>query len=386
MSTSYLYTALRDSILDSTINPSAAYIVAVRDHINRAARIVYGELDLRGSKRRSTITPFVFDDFYDYTCPVDLKDYAIIDIIPQGERKLNSRPKLVTPEYFDRKKGSHNLLVAVQDDDLARKLRIDIDVEDTVTTVSTLDSLTAGGGTWVLFGDATAVAVDTDYKVKGSASIRYDLVGSGTTAGIQNTDLTDIDISDYVNNGSATVWAYINSTTDLTNFIVRLGSDSSNYYSMTVTTQADGTAFQNGWNLLRFAFSGATTTGTPVTTATDYAVLYQTKTSGKLDDGYRFDDFQLHTGESYDIFYYSAYPWQDTSGTYIENSTANTDYIVATMDEVDIIVMRGKMEVNRELRDWEQYKFAQADYIQLVDRYRRRTRSERLRIEYPYYS
>lgn len=386
MSTSYIYTDVKDSIVDPTVNPSAAYLVSLRTHINRAARMVNSELDLRGAKRRSTITPFIFDSIYDYTCPSDLKDYAIIDLIPQGDRVINSRVKLVPPEYFDRKKGKENLMVTVTDDDFVRKLRVDIAVNDTVLTVSTFDSLTAGGGTWAAFGDATAVAVDTDYKVKGAASLRYDLVGSGTTAGIVNSTLTSIDISDYINNGSGTVWAYINSTTNLTNFILRIGSSASDYYEMTATSQSDSTAFQNGWNLLRFSFSGKTTTGSPTSTAIDYVALYQTKTSGKSDDGYRFDDLLLHTGEIYDIFYYSNYPWQNVSGTYIENSTADTDYLVATVEEVDIIVMRAKMEVNRELRDWEQFKFAQADYIQMVDRYRKRVKTERLKIEYPYWN
>jgi len=51
---------------------------------------------------------------------------------------------------------------------------------------------------------------------------------------------------------------------------IRLGSDEDNYYQMTVTSAFDGTAFWNGWNLLAFDWSRASTTGTPDPSDLDY--------------------------------------------------------------------------------------------------------------------
>lgn len=51
---------------------------------------------------------------------------------------------------------------------------------------------------------------------------------------------------------------------------IRLGSDEDNYYQMTVTSAFDGSAFWNGWNLLAFDWSQASTTGTPDPSDLDY--------------------------------------------------------------------------------------------------------------------
>src|SRR5690606_1938634 len=125
-----------------------------------------------------------------------------------------------------------------------------------------------------------------------STSLEFDIDASGgTTAGVSLTDGPAIDITDYVTDGSLFCWVYIVDITDITNYIARIGSDSSNYYSMTATLTSEGLAFQNGWNLLRFDFNGKTTTGTPDDENCDYRAIYMTKDAGKVSEtGYRFDE------------------------------------------------------------------------------------------------
>jgi hypothetical protein len=248
-----------------------------------------------------------------------------------------------------------------------------------------MDSLT-DNGTWSAYNDAANVVLDNDNFVEGSGSIKFDLTGSATTAGIQNTTLDTLDISDFTNNGSVFVWVYINSTTNLTNFILNIGNDlTTNYYSQTVTATNEGVAFQNGWNLLRFSFASMTENGTVTDTAVDSIRLYMTKSSGKSDDGYRVDDIQLHTGQIYDVVYYSKYPWQSSVGTYIENSTTSTDYINADTDEFDLFVAKGKVEMFRELKEYDQMKLAQEEYKALKTTYETRNRSERIKPSIKYY-
>lgn len=386
MAAVYTYTNLKDQIIDPLSYPNAASSVTVLNVINRSARNVLSEIDLRSSKRRSTLTPHIFDDIYQYTCPTDLKGDALIDLMPQANRSLDSRLVLVQPETFDRKKSIYKNMVAVFDDDFTRKILADLDVDDTKLVVSNLDSLTAGGGTWETFSaGSTGVAQDTDYFVEGSGSVKFDLASGTTTGGIVNTNLDDLDISDYINNGSLFVWVYINSTTNLTNFIIRIGNDSSNYYTQTITTTNEGLSFVAGWNLLRFDFASMTETGTVVDTAVDYCALYMTKTSGKEDDGYRFDDIQLHTGQIYDVVYYSKYPWQTSAGVYIENSTTSTDKINADTDEFELFVQKGKVEMFRELKEYDQMKLAQAEYDRLKGIYLLNNRSERIKMQIKYY-
>lgn len=376
----YTYTNLKDQIVDPVIHPNVGSQVTISNVIDRAVRMVFLDCDFRSSQRRSTITPNIFDDVYDYTAPSDLKDLAVIDIIPQVNRKLSSRMNLVTPEFFDRKKLYYDNLVTVTDDDFVRQLRLSIDADDTKAKIAGFDSTTSDGSNWALFGDATNVVSDTDNYVDGGGSVKFDLVGSGTTAGLQNAGITSFDITDYLNNGVALVWIYVNSTTNLTNFIIRLGSDPSNYYSITATVASDGNAFRAGWNLIRWNFSSKSTTGTPTDTAIDFCAIYMTKTSGKDDDGYRLDDLQLHIGEIFDVLYYTKYPWQTSSGVYTENSAGSTTMLInADTDEFDLMVMKGKVETFRELRDYEQMNAAEAEYQKMKKRYEYSHKSRRLK-------
>lgn len=259
-------------------------------------------------------------------------------------------------------------------------------MNDDTSVVATLDSTTADGGTWVAFGDATNVTSESDNYVVGSGSVEFDLVGSGTTAGLENTAVTSFDVTDYVNAGHVFVWVYINSTTNLTNWIIRLGSDSSNYFTQTVTTNQVSASFVNGWNLLRFDFASMTETGTVTRTAIDYIAIYMTKTSGKSDDGYRIDHMVLHTGEIHNLLYYSRYPWQSSGGTYLEDSTANTDLLNAETDEVDGFVFRSKMELFRELRRFDLVADAKSEYEVWKANYKRQNPSERIHRERNYYN
>lgn len=378
---------LISAAFDDTIQANLANQVDLQDAANKAIRELYLDVDLKSAKRLSVITPNIFDDVYIYTAPTDLKDYAIIDIRPQAydSRTLNSRVMLVTPEVFDRKKNDRNLLVSVLDDENTRKLLVNIDVSDTQHDIATMDTLDSGSSTnWVLFGDATNVVLDADNKVQGSGSIKFDLVGSGTTAGISNSNIDSFALNAAIRDaGAAFAWIYVNSITDLTNFIMRIGSSASNYYQMTETTDQAGNSFVVGWNLVRFDFVDKTETGTVDDDAITYVAVYMTKDSAKADDGYRIDDIQLHSGEIYEILYYSKFPWQNTSLTYLENSTSGTDWINVDTDEIGLASAKVQMEVYRRLRDWEMYNVAKSEYNEQLAKYKLIHPSERAKLEQP---
>ena len=191
--------------------------------------------------------------------------------------------------------------------------------------------------------DATNVIATTSDFIEGNGSISFDIsAAGGTTAGIVNSALTQVNLSAYfAGRGNCTVWAYITSTTNLTNYIIRIGSDSSNYYPKTITTQSDGTAFVNGWNLLNFNLATFTTVGTPVNTAIDYCALFMTKTAGKISEvGYKFDDLTFRLGEINNVYYYSGYGWQSSTGTYKVNSTTSTDILNAGEEEYQLILAK----------------------------------------------
>lgn len=341
--------------------------------INDAAREVTSNLDLRSMKRKSSLSPFLFNDIFSYSCPTDLKGISIIDVKPQVNREETYKFTLTTAEEFDRKKDAINNLIAFTDDSFIRKLKISAEIDDDTLVVSTLDSITSGGGTFSGYGDGTNLTADSDYYVKGSASINWDInADGGTTAGIYNDDINTFDITDYVSNGAVFVWAYITDTTNLTNFIIRIGSSASVYYTKTITTTNEGTAFVNGWNLLRFDFGTATQVGTVDTDGCDYCAVYMTKDGAKTSEtDYRFDHIMCKRGEYHDVIYQSIYPWQSNAAVWIIDSSATTDYINASADEVKLISTKGKELASLHLENYkdadrmsDKYEKLKKDYIE----------------------
>jgi len=338
----YTYSNLKTRI-NAQIKGKIGVLISDRDLINQAAREVVSDIDLRSTRRKSQLSPPLFTDIFEYVCPTDLKDYKIINVEPQTDRK-RAQYVLTTYEEFGRRRDANT--IAISDANFIRTVLVNADfaVSDKVMTISTMDSLTAGGGTWALFGDGTNLTADADNYVRGSGSINWDIsAAAGTTAGIQNSGLSTFDLTDYLGgNGSAFVWTYITSTTGLTNFIIRLGSSSGAYYQKTTTTQADGTAFVAGWNLLRFDLTSLTTVGSPTNTAGVFVAIYMTKTAGKVSEtDYRFDNLLLKKGEIHNLFYYSKFPWQTSAGSYIENSTVDSDLLNVDLTEFNLMVDKG---------------------------------------------
>ena len=352
------------SELNTSVSKKVQGTFAAADFLtiaNDAAKFVMSDIDLRSMMRKSALSPNLFDEMYQYTLPSDIKGDKIIDIQPQINRGKFDDWVLTSQEQFDRLKSRTKLdvagdpiklaadedwmgenYVAIARDDLVNKLLISRPISDTETLISSLDSLSAGGGTWTEYGDGDNATVDADNYVKGSASINWDInADGGTTAGVYNDDLDDFDVSDYKSNGSVFVWAYISSTTNLTNFILRIGSSSSAYYSITITTNNEGASFYAGWNLLRFDFTNKSTTGTPDDDACDYVALYMTKDAAKVSEtDYRFDNLTMKLGEHYNVVYYTRYPWQSSAGTFLEDATTTTDLLNCETDEYPLFVLK----------------------------------------------
>jgi len=348
----YNQTQLKSDV-NAKIKGKIGILVDFQSTLNQGVREVLSDIDMVSMRRRSQLAPNLFSGLFEYAAPTDLKGYGIITV--QDQTFSHARDwSLVPYEQFMRRQDKNT--IAISDYDFVRKVLLNTYnqssgfvstndgtiVPNAKTTISSMDALTSGGGTWGPFGDVTAGEVyqDQDNFVEGSGSIRFNInaVG-GTTAGIVNSTLTSSDLSTYFNqNGQAFIWTYITSTTNLTNFILRLGSSASAYNSKTVTTQADGTAFASGWNLLKFDLYSVTLTGVPVNTAITYCAIYMTKTVAKVSEtGYRFDFLVARRGQVNNLYYYSNYGWQTSVGVYKENSTASSDLINCTTEEYDII-------------------------------------------------
>ena len=368
---------------------------------NDAIKDILSGIDLRSSKRKSALSPNLLDDVYQYSLPSDIKGDKIVDIKPQINRSRYDDWRLTTPEEFDRLKENYRVdkygdpidvrgvestgenLVAISRDDLVNKLLISKAIDDTETVITALDVV----GDWEGFGDGENLTADSDNYVKGSASVNWDInADGGTTAGIQNTSLDEFDVEPYKSVGYAFVWVYISSVTNLTNFILRVGSSASAYYSITITTNNEGNSFHAGWNLLRFSFSGKSTTGTPSDATCNYIALYMTKDGAKVSEtDYRLDNLILKLGDHYDVVYYSRYLWQSSAGTFLEDATTTTDLINCETDEMNLFILKCASLIEESLKNISEADRLEIKYERAKQQYIKENPSQALVMISTYY-
>lgn len=319
--------------------------------VNDLVRDLFLRHDLRAAKRRTVLSPNLVNGIFPYTCPSDLKGDKIIDIPAQAKRQDGSFT-LVTPTEFRIHNGARVGEVAVEDYNGQRVLYISSRVNSKMIVVAELDSLSSGGTSdWALFGDAVNVARDDADYVMGNGSIKFNLSAvAGTTAGIQNANINTVDLTDYLGGTSSFfIYAKIASTTGLNSYSLRFGNDASNYYTKTVTTQHDGTAFMVGWNLLRFDIASLTETGSVTDSTINYFVPYMNKETTKVSESdYKFDWLVLMKGEIHNVHYYTTYGWQSSAGAYKQNSTDDGDLLVANEQEYALLIAQGQAAAARE--------------------------------------
>ena len=313
-------------------------ISSQQDFINEVARTVNNDVSIRSTRRKMPLSTGLFPMVYQYPAPTDLRDYKIIDIPPQAKDYDDTFTMIPSEQFHNRKRLGD---VAIEDYNGVRTLLINSEIPTGGQVISELDTL----GTWEAFGGVENVAQDSSDYIKGSGAITFDISSvSDTTAGIVNTDINEFSLADYLGGDSAVfVWARINTPTDLTNYILRLGTDASNYYSKTATVAHDGNTFVAGWNLIRFDLTNLTEQGTVTDASINYAAIYMTKTTGKVDEtDYKFDWLLLNKGYRHNITYVSKYSWQSETGVYKEKSTESSDLIVADTSEYDLFVLKGR--------------------------------------------
>lgn len=365
--------------INAGIQGKIGMLISSEDTMNEAARQVISDVHLRSARRKATLSPNLFTDIFDFVAPSDLYMDRLISLPPQAQTQV-TEINLIPTEEFDKQKFNLDGAVSIDDFNGTRRLRVAMKVDDKGVVFSQLDSLTSGGGTWVAFGDATNLTADTDNFIKGNGSINWDIDASGgTTAGIENTGLNSIDLDDeYLGgNGAVFVWAYLTDATNVTNFILRIGSSNSNYYSKTITAQHDGTAFVDGWNLLRFDLTSLTETGTVDDDTVDYAAIYMTKDAAKVSEtDYRFDWLAVKKGAIHEVRYYTKYAWQNTSGTYLENSSDDSDLLIADTNEFNLYLLKGRELAAEEVGEYDIAAYNREKYIAAVQLYQKENPSE----------
>lgn len=336
---------------------------------NRSARQFLLDLDPQETIRVADFSS-VFDSIYTYSAPSDLKGNKIIDIRPRFNRNKSENITQTYSEEFDLYKENQNF--ALEFDDLTKTLRLRKNVGGRIL-INGCDTVTANG-TWAVSGGASNLTADTIDKVEGSGSLNFDL--DGATAGVlENSSMQVVDLTDHDEKSSLFVRVYM--PTVATNVILRWGNDSSNYWSRTMTTAYDG-AFRVGWNVIQFDWNGATETGTVAPASIDYARVTITYT-GTADTDFRVDEISSHLPYAFEVVYYSKFLFRNSSGTWIEQTTAAADLINLDTESFKIYMDLCSYLISQQLQGEDavsDMRFFRDEYIQGIKRYKSQYKSQ----------
>jgi len=350
--------------------------------MNRAVRFVVADVDLRSSKRSAPLSPNMFQGIYDYAAPNDLKGEKVIDIRRQVNRPFFEKWSLVDDSEFDRKKTFYK--IALRDENFIKFMKVSGLPNSSKATIHGCDSITSNG-TWAASADASNLTVDTGNFITGNGSLNFDMAKGAATGVLELTGATQVNLTDFDEQGSLFAWVFIPDYADeqadtVTNFILRWGNDSSNYWHRTVTVDNAGNTLHDGWNLLRFDWSVATEVGTVVPSAIDYVRLTVTKsTSLEADTDWRLDDVICVLGDVYDTVYYSKYGWQTSALAYIEESTTTTDLLLGDTDEIEMIANKAAEYASQELKEYDEVPYFKGEYENLKRKYESNNPSEALK-------
>jgi hypothetical protein len=317
-----LKTTITSRLHGTTLNKLSDFYTMCRD----TAEVMLTRIDPAETTRRALLANAVYDRVYDYALPIDFK--APTDLKKQTAQYDNSSNSSLARTYnrqFNNQKIDNQFAIVWEN--MVQFLRFSKYI-NTPLVINTADSLLEGG-TWVVGGNASGLVLDTLNKVSGVGSLK----------------------------------ATVSSPGAIVNVILRLGNDSSNYYTKTITA-GHFEAFMAGWNLLRFDLSDATETGSVDDENMDYVritVTYNTNQTAyyevtldepidlSVDSGdylsngtiftylnfdsttllttLRLDNITANLGTLYDLSYYSNYIFRTNAGVWIEQPTVDSDLL-----------------------------------------------------------
>lgn len=245
--------------------------------------------------------------------------------------------------------------------------------------IADADSVTAGGGTWTLDttnGDGTNLTIDVNEYKQGSGCFNFDADVSQTANNkirLYNSTMDELDLSDQEDLATWLFWAYIPDVTYMSSFTLYWGSDTSNYWSATVTTDIDGSAWVNGWNRVKINWADATKTGTPDVTAINFVQVDYNYSASQADDtDFRFDELILVRAEPLTFHYIGWYVGTDTTGaSNLVAFTATTDipYFSGQYDQYKYAVAHKAASLAfQNLRLVQESQFENAEASRILER------------------
>lgn len=319
--------ALKNDLTGVLHNTQLNQITNLDGLIYRGARKLLLDVDPQETKRVVEFVNPIFETVFDYPIAADVKGNKLIDIRPQVQRLPRDIWLQSYNQAFDVAKQNiftQTNMFTMNFNTGLKTVRINAPFLNAPIIVNQIESLTSNG-TWAAGGTASSLAVNNSNFVQGAGSLQFNTtVGSGY---IENSTMTAVNLSSYLNQSSLFTYVYVPTGANLTSVTLRFGSSSSNYYSLAVTQNQQGTAFQNGWNLCQFPWSSMTVVGSPSSSAITYARITLTVATATAT-ACKVNGLNSILGSILEYEYYSKYLFRDAvTGTFQETVTDDSNLI-----------------------------------------------------------
>lgn len=289
----------------------------------------------------SELQNFTYDvDYYNgihyYNISSVLSDLIMVSDLRrlEGENHTTfefSNGKQLTEDIANRKNTSS---YTIERNDRKAYLVINHDSQYPMFELSNFESLTEDG-VWTAdttTSDIANLEVDSIMYSSGNNSLKFDadvsLTGNNRVS-IYNETLTSQDMTTLNGLSAGFLDVYFPSPiTYISSVTLSWGTDSSNYWSVTSTTDAYGASFvADKFNTIKFAWNSATSmTGTPDEADIQYVRIDINYTASQADaTGFRVDNLRFVRPEKLKLYYLSTYVGRDTNGSSIQLFGATTD-------------------------------------------------------------
>lgn len=293
--------------------------------INRAARQLMLDIDPQETKRIVEFVAPIFNTVYEYPIAADVKGNKIIDIFPQVQRLPSDIWLQAYNQAFDVAKQNIFSMInmfTMKFNSSIKTIRVNAPWLNAPVIINQIEGISLNG-TWAVGGTASSLAVNNVNFAQGSGSLQFNATTGA--AYIENSTMTQVNLSAVALQSYFFVWVYVPTGADLTSVDLRVGSSATAYYHLTVTQNQQGTAFVNGWNLCQFPWASMTIVGSPDTTAIDYSRVTLNLTASATACLVNGLDSILGSILSYE--YYSKYMFRDLAGTYQETVDDDSNLI-----------------------------------------------------------
>lgn len=393
----YTVQTLLNDLASVTHGTTTNKIPNISGSINRAARAVLLDVDPKEMTRIGQLSQ-VFNSVFDYPIPADVKGDRIIDLRPQAGR---TPADIFVQDYaqtFDANKlmGLSN---AIQTQWNTGVKTIRIEAPTLTAPIPLTDTSTLTG--WAATTGAASLTLDSVNNVAGGGALQFNLNAGSSSGFVETSTLSPVDLTAHLNISTLFLWVYLPTGASVTGIDLRWGSDTTtNFYNVTVTATQQGTAFQNGWNLLAFPWLGAAITGTPVVSALKY-VRVTFNYNSTLQTGVKVDYLTSNLGYIFELEYYSKYIFRDSSTNAfqetidITNGTDTAKLINLDTDSYNLLFNKTAYYVAQQLQgadaDYDANFFGGQDgqggeYGNALKRYRALNPSEAMKKAETYYS